>query len=86
MSQSEAEFFKKLRNLLWTVGGLVLFTVIIATVPFYFNTSKELEYQKEQIIDLKNAKADRNVYEYSLGEIQKDISEINRKLDKKLDK
>lgn len=86
MSQDQAEFFKKLKNLLWTVGGLVLFAVIASTVPFYFNTSKELEYQKEKIQELKNEKADRTLYEYSVMEIQKDISEINKKLDKKLDK
>ncbi len=86
MSQSEIEFLKKLKNLMWSVGGLVLFSVIIATVPFYFKTGKELEYQKEQLNELKITKADRAIYEYSVTDIQKDISEINKKIDNIIDK
>jgi len=86
MSQSEYEFLKKLRTTIWTVFGLLIFSVIIATVPFYFNTQNELKNSKEKIEDLKTSKADRIEFNLTVKQIQKDIAEINDKLDKKNNK
>jgi hypothetical protein len=86
MSQNEIEFLRKLRNTMWTVFGLLIFTVVITTIPFYFNTQNELKNSRDRLEELRNAKADRITYELTIKEIQKDISEINRKLDKKVDK
>lgn len=82
MSDKEFEFLKKLQNTLLTAGGSLIVIILVAIVPFYFNTNSEIAYIKKE----QEKKADKATYEITVREIQKDISEINSKLDKKADK
>lgn len=82
MSDHESEFLKKLQQTLWTAFAGLLLLLLTATVPFYFNTKKEIQYLKEE----QAKKADKAIYELIVREIQKDIAEINAKLDRKQDK
>lgn len=71
-------FLKKLQNMLWTAfGGLLLFTVL-AVVPFYFNTTNDIKVLRKG----QEGKADKVVYEITIKQINKELTEINKKLDK----
>jgi hypothetical protein len=76
MDENESIFIKKLQNIIWqTFAGLIL-VIILAVVPFYFNTQNELRRNDEQIIDLKERKADRTAYELTVKQISDQLIEI----------
>ena len=76
MSETERLFIKKLQNIIWqTFAGLIL-VIIIAVVPFYFNTQAEIRRNDEQIKDLKERKADRTAYELTVKQISDQLIEI----------
>ena len=78
MSETERLFIKKLQNIIWqTFAGLIL-VIIIAVVPFYFNTQAELIRNDEQIKDLKERKADRTAYELTVKQISDQLIEIKQ--------
>lgn len=76
MSEYEALFLKKLRNTLWQAVGSIFVIVIVAGIPFYFNTKSGLERHDEIIRSLKEEKADKQVYEISINQINKQLEEI----------
>ena len=85
MIESEILFIKKLQNIIWQTFAGLFVVIIIAVVPFYFNTQAELRMNNKQIEDLRKQKADRTAYELTvrqisdqLIEIKQDIKEIKR--------
>jgi len=86
MSEQENDFLKKLQKTLWTAGGSLLVIVVIATIPFYFNTQNELSQHSKEIQDLKADKADRTVYEITIQQVKDQLIEMNRKIEKMQDK
>ncbi len=75
---SETEFIKKLQNIIWqTFAGLIL-VVILAFVPFYFNTQAELKRNNEKIEELKEMKADKTTYELTVKQINSQLIEIKQ--------
>ena len=84
MSEQENDFLKKLQRTLWTAGGslLVIVIVVVATIPFYFNTQNELSQHQKELQDLKADKADRAVYEITIQQVKDQLVEMNRKIEK----
>ena len=75
---SETEFIKKLQNIIWqTFAGLIL-VVILAFVPFYFNTQAEMRRYNEKIEELKDTKADKTTYELTVKQINSQLIEIKQ--------
>lgn len=81
MSERESTFLKKLQSTLWTAFGGLLLTIIITVVPFYFNQTNETNNLKEQVHELKASKADKDIYELTVRQIQRELKSINEKLD-----
>ncbi len=78
MSESERLFIKKLQNIIWqTFAGLIL-VIILALVPFYFNTQADLKRKSEQIQELKEMKADKTTYELTVKQINSQLIEIKQ--------
>ena len=78
MSESERLFIKKLQNIIWqTFAGLIL-VVILAFVPFYFDTQAELKRNNEKIEELKEMKADKTTYELTVKQINSQLIEIKQ--------
>ncbi len=86
MSNQENEFLKKLQRTLWTAFGSLLVIVVVATIPFYFNTQNELFLHSKEIQDLKADKADKDVYEITIQQVKDQLIEMNRKIEKLQDK
>lgn len=82
MSDVESLFLKKVRATMWQGIVSLIGIVILAGVPFYFNTKSKLESQSEAITEIKQTKAEKAVYEISVTQIKDELKEINRKLEK----
>ena len=82
MSEEQNLFMKNLQNFIWKVFGGLILVVILAVVPFYFNTTNELNHTKEQLKILQTSKADKAIYELTVKQIQKELEDLNSKLDK----
>lgn len=76
MSEKDIAFLIGLKKTLWQVSATIITAVILASVAFYFNTSKDIEYLKEN----QSKKADKAVYEMAIKEINNDIGEIKQDL------
>lgn len=74
MSEKDIAFVIGLKKTLWQVSGLIVLSVIMASVAFYFNTNKDIEYLKTE--QLK--KADKAVIEQSVKAIKEDVREIKQ--------
>jgi len=78
MPESEILFIKKLQNIIWQAFAGLFVVIIIAVVPFYFNTQAELRRTDEQINELKERKADRTAYELTVKQISDQLIEIKQ--------
>lgn len=81
MSANDTEFLKNLKSMLWKAFGVLLVTVLFAIVPFYFKTKYDINNLQEQTKGLRSSKADKVIYEITVSQIQKELEEINDKLD-----
>ncbi|WP_163321671.1 hypothetical protein [Draconibacterium mangrovi] len=86
MSEKDIAFITGLKKTLWQIAGSLALLVVVSGVGFYYKTNDRLNYVEKEQARIEQNKADRNVYEVTIKEIHKDISEINRKLEFKADK
>lgn len=81
IEKEETRFFKKLQNMLWTAFGGILLLTVVAVVPFYFNTTNDIKTLRRGLNGVEEGKADKDVYELTVTQIKKELSDINKKLD-----
>lgn len=82
MSDQERSLLKaiQLTVIKWTVG--VLLGALSISVGFYFSTTYDIRELKKEQTELKNGKADKEVIQVELKNINKSIDRIENKIDK----
>lgn len=81
MSDKEGLFLKKLQNTLLTAFASLLVLIVVTVVPFYFNTVNATEHLQEQVKELKESKADKEVYQITIQRIDKKLDDLTKKLE-----
>ena len=83
MSQQESDFLKELKLLvIKTLVGISV-TVLGVALAFYFNTTNRLNNLEKQNSQIEIRKADKEVIEIQLNNINGKLSEISYMLNKR---
>lgn len=89
MSDSDIQFLKNLKLTLWSVTGVLVSAIMLAGVAFYFNAQNDI---KQNSIDIEELKKDNvllkaeyvpeKVFKLTLENIEFQLKELNKKIDK----
>lgn len=89
MSDSDIQFLKNLKVTLWSATGVLATTILLANVAFYFNAQNDI---KQNSIDIEELKKDNvllkaeyvpeKVFKLTLENIEFQLKELNKKIDR----
>jgi hypothetical protein len=97
MTSTEREFLKNLKVTIWGATGTLAITMLIAGIGFYYNASADIkvlksdnETRKNEIKDVRvdlitncEKKVNRETFEITLQNINFQLSELNKKIDRR---